>query len=196
MKYLAIDIGNVICNLSFKEFTNCVSTNANVSEQEVNTFLYKFQKPNDLGITELQYELADYFGIKSHSVVSGLCEKWNHTMKINLKVRRWLEALSDTNIALLSNIGVEHRSILDEMFGKLIDNYIKFYSCDVGARKPTFLYYKLFLEMYPQFNNALYVDDRPENLEAGKILGLRPFYFALDKEKNIEEKLMLIQNEL
>lgn len=196
MKYLTIDIGNVICDLNFEYFIKSISSNLNISKQEVNVFLNKFQKPNDLGITELQYELANYFNITSKKLITIFCREWDRTMKVNFKVRGWLKNLSNTQVALLSNIGIEHKIIINNLLDKLSDNYIKFYSCDVGARKPTFLYYKLFLEMHPQFENALYVDDRSENLEAGKMFGLRPFYFALDKKPNIKEKLMLIQNKL
>jgi FMN phosphatase YigB (HAD superfamily) len=82
-------------------------------------------------------------------------------------------------IALVSNIGHEHKARIED--SRTFEKCIKFFSCDVGARKPTMLYYKTFLDMHPEFLGALYVDDLAENLAMGEKFGLKPIEFALDR---------------
>ncbi len=199
MKYLAIDIGNVICELDFSHFIVSLTSHLNISEKEANIFLNKIQKANDLGISEIKYELRNHFGMISNSSIELFICEWNNTIRIHDKMISLLKDLISTNIkiALLSNIGIEHKLLISDILYPIYDQCIKFFSCDVGARKPTFLYYKTFIEMYPDFKNSFYIDDRIENLEASKIFNFRTYHLALDIHKNeIDNKILEIKSML
>jgi FMN phosphatase YigB (HAD superfamily) len=54
----------------------------------------------------------------------------------------------------------------------------------VGARKPSFIYYQSFLQMYPQFKECIYLDDNTENLNSSLKNGLSGRYFNLQDYKD------------
>ena len=77
----------------------------------------------------------------------------------------------------------------------MLSESVKHYSCEVGARKPSKLYYHSFLQMHPEFKGAIYVDDNKENLEASKEFGFITIRLDLLDMKKIEidNKLNLIK---
>jgi len=186
MKNLCLDIGNVLCEVKFDNFINLLSSRLNLSYNEVWNFLNRVQKIHDLGIASLKDELQDHFKIKSESLTEELIESWNQCLIPNWEVINRMQNIGQNlniEIALLSNIGLEHC----ELFNKKVkfDTAIKHFSCHVGARKPTLLYYQSFLLQYPQFKGATYVDDNLDNLAAGKKMGFDSIYFNLTDKKEI-----------
>jgi putative hydrolase of the HAD superfamily len=194
MKYIAVDLGDVICRVDFDNFKKQLSIAANISLDDAEYFLNRTQKSHDLGLSSLSDELHDHFKIKSEPLVNGLVKEWNKTVIVNKMMKHFLEEMIDkgTEVALLSNIGIDHSSIIEGILGEVIyKNSVKFFSCNVGARKPSLLYYKTFLDMYPKFASCLYIDDRPENIEAAKLFGFNAVVFELSKmdDHQLEEKL-------
>src|SRR5271165_3750919 len=109
MKYIAIDIGNVICEVKFDNFIRELSRTLDLPIEDVMYFLHRTTKLHDLGITQIADELRDHFKIKSPVIIEDLVAEWN---KVIIKNDIMMEFLSDiksvANIALLSNIGIEH----------------------------------------------------------------------------------------
>jgi hypothetical protein len=97
-------------------------------------------------------------------------------------------------VALLSNIGVEHAVMMENTLkhGGFFPDAIKHFSCDVGARKPSMIYYQSFLWQYPEFKGCLYVDDLQENLDSGAKFGFRPFHLDLSKP-GVDDKIREIE---
>ena len=89
----------------------------------------------------------------------------------------------EIKVALLSNVGLEHSKRMGQVLsqGTFFEDAIKHFSCHVGARKPTLLYYHLFLQLHPEFEGAVYVDDLQENLDASKQFGFKTFHFSLEE---------------
>jgi FMN phosphatase YigB (HAD superfamily) len=204
MKYLAVDLGNVVCNVKFDNFLNELSKTLNLPLEDVNYFLHRTTKLHDMGLTQISDELRDHFKIKSPIIIQNLIEEWNKVITADTTVVGFLEKLleEDVKIALLSNIGIEHAALMGNILGGFLYHYsIKFFSCEVGARKPSFLYYKTFLDMNPEFKGCLYLDDRIENVRGGEKLGFKSLHFELDKinRSDLENKLkeitlMIYQN--
>lgn len=188
MKYLAVDLGNVVCGVDFTAFISKLSKCINVSFSDVDYFLNRTQKLHDLGLTDLRSELQDHFKIHSESMVDELMVEWNNTISANPHMISILAELihqDAVKVALLSNIGFEHAAVMESILTKdVYDHSIKFFSCQVGARKPTYLYYKTFLDMYPDFKGCLYLDDRPENIKAGDEFGFNTRNFVLSDLKS------------
>lgn len=188
MKFLAVDLGNVICEVNFDSFLKELSRSLNVSMDDVNYFLNRTQKLHDLGLTVISDELRDHFKIKSPAIIEKLMEEWSNTVTANASMISFLTELihsDNVKIALLSNIGVEHAALMQKLLTKDVYDYsIKFFSCEVGARKPSMLYYKTFLDMHPEFKGALYLDDRIDNIESGNKFGFNSFHFVLDNHKH------------
>jgi FMN phosphatase YigB (HAD superfamily) len=193
MKYLALDIGNVLCTVDFYKFKKLLSSSMNLSFDEVDYFLHRAQKLHDLGLTNIEYELRDYLKIKSDSLITDLLCEWDVCVKPhNDTIKRIVEWQKDYDlkVALLSNIGLEHANQMPLIlsYGFFYDKAVKHFSCEVGARKPSLIYYQSFLHQFPEFYGCVYVDDLAENLEASKKFGFKTFQFSLEN-KNITQEL-------
>ena len=97
-------------------------------------------------------------------------------------------------VALLSNIGVEHAAMMNQVLqdGDFFQGAIKHFSCDVGARKPSKLFYQSFLQQHPEFVGSLYVDDLVENLEASRQFGFRTLHMSLE-QSDVDLKILQIE---
>src|ERR1700722_11116566 len=188
MKYLAVDLGNVICKVDFTNFKRQLSQKFNVSMDDAEYFLNRTQRFHDSGLTCIADELRDMFNIKSSVLLAELIEEWNLTIQPNATMVAMLKNMISSKdrepvkVALLSNIGPEHAGIMSLVLTReVFDNSTRFFSCEVGARKPSYVYYKTFLEMHPEFRGCVYVDDRIENVEVGTKMGLAGVHFVLDQ---------------
>lgn len=202
MKYVAFDVGDVLCYCNENKFINAVSESANITKEETYRFFKRFWELHDLGFTTIEDELQDKLGIKSEITLKKLTDAWLDTLQTDDIVIKYLRNLmfkeekktgcytidvrTEVQVALLSNIGKEHATILKDRMDKhyynsfgIFDNCIRHFSCEVGARKPSFIYYQSFLAMHPKFKGCIYVDDKLENLKAAEKLGFQPFHFSL-----------------
>lgn len=197
MKYIALDIGNVLCHVSAQPFLEILSETFNVTIPEASRFLRRFQQIHDLGYTTMEDELKDKFNVKSPVTIQKLVQAWNDSVTPNMHILDSLNSLRDKynlQVALLSNIGVEHADMMEEKLSHngFFPGAIKHFSCSVGARKPSIIYYQSFLFQYPQFKGCLYVDDLKENLIASEQLGFKTYHFTLE-DPNYEEKVAEIE---
>jgi len=197
MKYLALDIGNVLCHLRQDIFVNGLSSKMNISIAESTRFLKRFWEFHDLGFTRIEDELIDKLGVKSEIILKELSSMWDDVISPNYRVIDFINQLREDHgvkVALLSNMGFEHAESMKTKLSRdgLFEDSVKHLSCFVGARKPSKLYYQSFLWENPEFKGCVYVDDLTENLKAGTQFGFVPFYFSLE-DKMYQDKLALMQ---
>src|SRR5271156_6780127 len=117
MKFLALDIGNVLCTVASDDFLENLSESFNITIPEANRFLKRFQQIHDLGYTTMEDELKDKFNVKSPITIKRLVKAWNDSITPNLDILDKLNNLRDQHklqVALLSNIGVEHAAMMEE----------------------------------------------------------------------------------
>lgn len=201
MKFCAFDIGNVLVYANFNEFLRKLSKTLNITLEEATYFMNRSQKLHDLGLTNMSDELRDHFKIKSPVTMEELITQWNEVIRpadFLLERIDKMEKEHNLKIALLSNVGLEHSAQMKRVLGysKFFDKAIKFFSCDVGARKPTILYYHTFLKLHPEFWGCPYIDDLQENLDVGASFGLNPYRFSLEEltnDDNWEEKVAKLE---
>lgn len=196
-KYICLDIGNVLCDVATQPFLETLSETFNITIPEADRFLKRFQQIHDLGYTTMEDELKDKFGLKSPITINKLVEAWNDSVTPNMAMIDKLNYLRDEHnlqVALLSNIGIEHANMMKIKLqeGNFFPNSIKHFSCFVGARKPSMVYYQSFLMQYPEFKGCIYVDDLTINLEASKQFGFQTFHMSL-AEDDVEYKISLLQ---
>lgn len=199
MNYVCLDIGNVLCTVNFNSFLRELSKSLNITLEEAMYFMNRSQKLHDLGLTVMKDELMDHFKLKSSVLIEELLICWNKVVTPNLNVLNKFNELSKNNavqVALLSNIGLEHAVLMEKVLehNGFFKNAIKHFSCSVGARKPTTIYYQSFLMQYPEFKGCTYVDDLLENLEASKKFGFKTYQFDINYVNNLSEKLKEIEN--
>lgn len=195
MSYLLLDIGNVLINFDTSPFVKSLVRHANIGYDDAERFVNSVQKQQDLGLTTIVDEAEIKWNLPSFTL-DDLRNRWLETVKPNNHSIDFMNDLIkkyNLKVALLSNLGVEHANLFTSVLAgnEVYDKSIHHFSCKVGARKPTRLYYKLFLEEYPEFNGALYLDDIHENLETGKKMGLNTFHFDLSKYSKQETQYKL-----
>lgn len=196
MKYAAFDVGNVLFNVNFPGFINKMSKTLNISVEEATYFMNRSQKLHDLGLTVIKDELIDHLHIKSSVLRDELIQDWNHCITPADWLLERIDALCDTHniqVALLSNVGLEHAVRMREMLSpyKFFQNGITHFSCEVGARKPNIIYYHSFLQLHPEFQGCPYVDDLKENLQVGASFGFKTYRLSLEEitSQNYEDEM-------
>ncbi len=200
MKYICLDIGNVLCSVDAVPFLEKLSETFNITMPEASRFLKRFQQLHDLGYTTMEDELKDHFNAKSPVTLKKLVDAWNDSVSPILEIISKLNTLRqehELQVALLSNIGVEHAAMVESKLshGGFFPNAIKHFSCFLGARKPSTIFYQSFLLQYPEFKGCLYVDDLQENLNASKPFGFQTFRLALDST-DAESKILQLEQKI
>jgi FMN phosphatase YigB (HAD superfamily) len=186
MIYVAFDVGNVLVHADFHPFLKQLSKSLNLTIEEANYFMNRTQTLHDLGCTKMADELRDHFKIKSPVIIEDLTAYWNEVVTPADYVLSRLNTFRkkhDLRIALLSNVGLEHAIRMEHVLsqGDFFQDAVKHFSCHVGARKPTYLYYQSFLQMHPEWQGCPYIDDLQENLDVSKQFGFQPYRFSLDE---------------
>ena len=205
MKYVALDMGSVLVRVDFRKFTFAISEYVNLSTWEIARRINHSQRLRDVGLLNMTNILESEFDIKSSVILDKLMDVWNKEVLIfETEVFDYFIQLSsqnDLNIAILSNVGLEHSKLIDTYIDiryasdyttQVFKNAVRYYSCNVGVRKPQSLYYQSFLQRYPMFTGCVYLDDLSENLVASTEFGFQAVQFDLDKINSKKEcKTML-----
>lgn len=205
MNYLALDIGQVLCHIDQYAFISQTSETLNVAPADVERVLRRMWELHDLGHANIKDELTEKLHVKSPVILDKLSSLWDKVVFPNTVVVDFINDLRikyDVKVALLSNIGLEHAELMKTMLsrGGLYSESIKHFSCFVGARKPSYLYYQSFLSMHPEFKGCLYIDDIQKNLETGGLFDFKGYNFSLGNYypfqtsmRSLEEELELIE---
>jgi FMN phosphatase YigB (HAD superfamily) len=185
MKNLALDIGNVLTFVDFKPIQTSLQLSINASDEEIDLFLRKSQHLFDLGILSFRDAVQDFFKIKSSYVLDTLELSWNKVIYPHEPTIKFMSDLQNkgVKIALVSNMGKDHMSLIENLLSpyNFYSRCVKHISCEVGAIKPSKLYFSSFIDFNPRFYKCVYIDDREENLKTGKLAGLTPYQFDLTK---------------
>lgn len=184
---IALDIGNVLCRLRLEAFTTKLLEFGHIQNQEEGMYFLKgVQAPLDIGMYGLEEAALRYFINLSGHELQALYTSWNEAVIEVPVLNDWL-ATTDHNVALLSNIGSDHAKLVRGFNG--FRDCIQHFSFEVGARKPTKLYYQSFMMEHPEFRGALYIDDLQENLAVGSMYGLKCAHFSLEEHDTDEKAL-------
>lgn len=187
--HVAFDIGNVLCDLNLKIFT--CHLQEIIDRQKIPlsawSWLESIQPFQDIGNTTVRQSLVAMMPNINSGLLNELINSWDKTVIPNETMLRFMENLRSEGIqiALLSNMGKEHSTYLRSKYPELFSNTKEHLSCDVGARKPTKLFYQSFLLDNSEFKGALYLDDLEENLKAGKKFAFKTYWFKLHEFREL-----------
>lgn len=201
MAGVAFDIGNVLCHFDIFKFTRKLSEIIGISDHDAYFFLDHIQRLQDIGVTTVAQGLEYKFRLNG-SEIEELIDTWNKTVVPNETMLRFMEKLrgDEVKIAFLSNMGPEHLTYLRTNFPQMFEDVVQHISCEVGARKPTKLFFQSFCLDQDEFlckkndnpfSGCLYMDDIEENLRAGKKYGFKVYQFNLEefnKESQLQQK--------
>jgi len=183
---IAFDIGQVLVHVDMDIFVDELFITG-ISKERCNEFLEIMQPFFDNGILDMEKALQLRFPELSKREIDRAREAWLAVVKPCFPTLEVLTQLlsEGASVALLSNIGRDHADYLSDMCSGQFDRCIKHFSCDVGARKPTKLFYQSFTMDYPEFaqkklystgrltyskmSRGLFLDDRLENIDAARM---------------------------
>lgn len=196
MIHAAFDIGQVLCSFTIETFTKALSRILRLSDDESFFVLEHIQNMQDIGITKVSHALRYRFPGLSLDAIDELMAVWNSTVVPSPMMMNFLDNLrqEEVKIALLSNMGPEHIFHLRTTYPEIFVNAIQHISCEVGARKPSKLFFQSFCMDHDEFSGCVYVDDIEENLKVGKKYGFKTYQFSLEemaKESASKQKLAL-----
>ena len=169
MKTIAFDIGNVLCRTDFTRFSRLVEEFGFGDSAEL---LDYFQAPMDIGLCSLRNALKHLCNpIHKHhdpNTLRIMDEEWLKIIKMSEPMLQMVKGLLDDRwaVALLSNVGQEHAKYMTEQY-PILNRCSKHFSCDLGVRKPSELFYQSFFRRFPAepFSDTTpFFDDRAENV--------------------------------
>ena len=193
--YVAFDIGNVLCEINLSVFIQEFELYFSDSCDAM-LFLEDLQCDQDVGFTTIRKKINfmikndtlswnDYLPISNQhheKIINKLCNAWNKILKPSKIMFDFINELKNDNItvALLSNMGSEHAEYIKNTYPDLFNGNITHLSFEVGARKPSNLFFQSFLIDNPDFKNAIYIDDLEENVNAAKKNNFKAKKFHID----------------
>ena len=178
MAYTVIifDLGGVVVDVESDRLIHQVAQLIGRSFEEVHEAVYHVELllPFELGqITPRDY----YEGLKQRIKMSWSYEQfvraWNDILRENPQVTKLVPRLRQHHkLIALSNTNALHLQHIKAIPSlSLFDDWVA--SCDVGLRKPDPDIYRLAVaRVGVQPEAAVYIDDRPELVEAGRSAGL------------------------
>lgn len=192
---MLFDLGGVVVEMESDRLMLQVSQLVGKSLDEVQAAVYdkELMVPFETGdlTPKAYYEgLTQRLGLswtyeRFVGVWTGIFQENRDVTQILGRLRKWhkLTALSNTNTL---HVEWMKRSIPSlEAFHDWVA------SCDVGVRKPDPRIYQLALDRAGvRAQRAVYVDDRPELVEAGKMLGLKAIRF--ESSRQLEQDLQAL----
>jgi FMN phosphatase YigB (HAD superfamily) len=186
-----LDIGNVLVNVHIDNFIKKISE---LIPEENNPllFLETTQGLHDIGMITMSQAFRDRYEL-SHSIsisFDELLNLWNQTVTRNDFMINFMKDLrfQGVRFGLVSNIGFEHHQYLEKICPEIFDlAEIHHLSYQVGARKPSKLYFQSFLQDHPSWIGCVYLDDRMDNLLTGKKYGFRTVQFNLEDYHSLKD---------
>lgn len=199
MTYVALDVGNVLVHVDFQIFIRDLSKQLNITLEDAEYFMNRTHSLHDMGLTKMSDELRDHFKIQSPVIMEELLKSWNSVIRTEHQIIDRMVSMMerrDLKVALLSNVGLEHAVKMSQIlnFNDFFNKCTRHLSCEVGARKPSKLYYQSFLMQHPEFQGCAYLDDLQENLDASVPFGFRPHRFSLQEHTPLQGYLNRIED--
>lgn len=189
MKYIAFDLGNVLLDVeNMSDVFEAKEVNLiNINERLDFTGL--------IDIRDIFSSNLDRFQFGSRFELVDIINYWNSLIKPNSIMVEFIKKLKEMNISIayLSNIGRCHLEYLTANYSEFMDLAdVKFMSCNVGAAKPSLIYFQSFLTKYNKYRWCYYFDDRKENVDMANNCGLNAELFNLEeliKSNQLENRL-------
>jgi FMN phosphatase YigB (HAD superfamily) len=172
-KSVAFDIGNVLFDVDVSKFIEeLVAQGVYNSYSHAQAFMDGIQAGQDIGLYSMSQAIAKFHPTMPEYKLKNLSKAWNNTAVPCKPMLDLVEGLmnNEWKVALLSNIGFDHKDVIRGMMPSSIwDKCIHHFSCDVGARKPSKLFFLSFLMQYPEWKGSLFLDDREENVMGSRM---------------------------
>jgi FMN phosphatase YigB (HAD superfamily) len=169
-RQVIFDIGNVLFHFDPTPLLELLIGLKIVKDEQMGwSFLGgSFQHSQELGLHNIKQSFYQFNPDLSQATLDEIQSRWLKTFYPSPQMIDVVEELlgKGYSVALLSNIGPDHAFFVRENC-KTLNRCIQHFSCDVGARKPTRLFFQSFLIHYGWGRDVKYFDDRQDNIDMG-----------------------------
>lgn len=183
------DIGNVVVEVASDKLIHEVSQLVGEPVEHVKKVVYNDEHlvPFELGhVSATVYYKSLKKTLKLPWSYEQFVSSWNAIFKENADVTQILHRLSKHHkLIALTNTNRLHLEHIKAAFPSLsvLNDWVA--SCEVGLRKPDPAIYQLALERARVFaRDAVYIDDRPDLVEAGRSVGIKAICFKNSRQLN------------
>lgn len=170
VKKVAFDIGNVLFHFDLTPLLDLlIGFNIVDNTEMAHEFMGgSFQHSQEIGLYDIKQSFYQLNSQLSNKTLQDIHDRWMETFHPSPPMIEIVEELicNHYEVALLSNIGPDHAYFVRNNC-KIFNKCIQHFSCDVGARKPTRLFFQSFLIHYGWGRNTKYFDDRQDNIAIG-----------------------------
>jgi putative hydrolase of the HAD superfamily len=194
-RLVIFDMGGVVVDFEVDRFLHHVSQLVQRPFDEVQQAVYHEDLLLPLEVGRIKPE--QYYAHLKESLAlpwtyDQFVRAWNDTLRENPDVTPLVHQVHKHHrLTALTNTNALHSQHMRTTFASLavFDDWIA--SCEVGLRKPDPEIYRLALERADvEAQETVYVDDRPELIEAGRRVGLTAIRF--ESSKQLEQDLSSI----
>jgi len=180
-----LDYGAVLCHLPFPHEIERMSNVFGVTPSEFPRLYASGRQAydrGDLSTAEYWTRIADEAGVELTTETIDRLAQWDKEMwsRVNVEMRDWIASLraAGYRTALLSNMQFDMIAHVRANFPWLGDFDHRIFSAEVRAVKPDPAIYLHCLEkLRVRPEQTVFVDDREENVEAARSLGIAGFRF-------------------
>ena len=194
MQFIAFDLGNVLIDVDLQPFWSAVDDIQCVRE-DVEDLLRLYERPEFCGDVDMLDVFRD--ALNNTEEAQYLTDSWCKGLKPDEQMFNFISSLKSegVKIAYLSNIGSRHLSFMRNRYPEFMKcASVEHMSCEVGAAKPSLIYYQSFLLQHDDFKGCTYLDDRMENVLMGSKCKFNSVHFDLEALK--KEKPSVLKNEI
>jgi putative hydrolase of the HAD superfamily len=185
VRAVVFDYGNVLCLEQTQEDIKGMAVVCGIPHERFLELYWELRPPYDRGdIDGPAYWTAivgqEELGLSRDQIATLIKLDCESITRPNRGAVQWAKLLHDEGfrLTLLSNMPLELSRHVTKIFPSLSTFEYLIYSCDCGSIKPELAIYRNCLELLkvaPQ--DILYLDDRPENVEAAARLGINSVLF-------------------
>lgn len=195
-KRVCFDLGNVIVRVDFTDFYKFIVEQDIVKDYDTaHEFLCGIQYPQDLGLYNIRQGFYRFYPHISKHTLHELHDIWESVIQPSDTMLGLLDDLlvQGYEISLLSNIGFDHATVLRSAC-KVLSKCHQHFSCEVGARKPTKLFYQSFY-LEKGWSGVTFFDDMEENIKGasgyleGVVFNLKNFNTDEEAAKFVRDHL-------
>jgi putative hydrolase of the HAD superfamily len=172
------DIGRVIVGVDVSRSVQSLSTGLSLSPKEIWSAIENDPRWPDLQegrITPRDWHLHIVRRLGSNLTYDQFIQAWNMALlpEALQPDSLWAGLAKNYRLALLSNTDPIHVAHMESTFSFFNYFLVRIYSCVVGASKPSpLVYLEALRALKVQSNEAVYIDDLQENVDAAKALGM------------------------
>ncbi len=188
IKAVFFDLGKVLLDFDWNPILLHLNENgATTNPDEFMNYIVRRSKikeyeRGEVNSQEFLNELLEHLNYKKP--FNDFLPVWNDIFTLlEENIKTFYDVKERLPVALISNINESHLEWVEDNYQFLQDIPVKYYSCDVGSRKPEDeIFNRALSEFDVKAENAIFIDDMQENIEAARLLGIHSLHLTPDTD--------------